>query len=496
MQLQIVRPRPSARLTVLLCAGAAGLSLAACQPQAPPGAIDEGEVSYALGVLANAPQQGFASDFGARRLADLGRSAKPQDRAARDSGLHAALIAYARAEHGLSIPPGSWPADWGLRPAAYDAEADLRQALAQHRFKAWLAEQPPSAPAYRALQQAYLNYLKVAAAGGWPPLTSGAGLRPGARGPAVDALRRRLAYEDAALGEAQAGAAFDAGLAGAVGRFQAAHGLPATGAVDAETLRELNVPALTRAAQIRANLERLRWLPRQEPATRVDVNTAAGLFDYYRDGRPVLHMLAASGKPGDETPMLASAIDAVVLNPPWNVPDTIAKDELMPKEQAAPGYLEAHGFETVSDPGGGEGRLVQKPGPDSALGLVKFDFPNSYSVYLHDTPSKAAFNRSVRAVSHGCVRLEHAVAFAKILLGDETGWSASRIDQTLASGETTNVKLAHRIPVRLVYLTAFVDGGRVAFRPDVYGWDPALLQMLDRPASRTLAQVRTAPRQG
>ena len=172
------------------------------------------------------------------------------------------------------------------------------------------------------MQQAYLNYLKVAAAGGWPPLTSGAGLRPGARGPAVDALRRRLAYEDAALGEAQAGAAFDAGLAGAVGRFQAAHGLPATGAVDAETLRELNVPALTRAAQIRANLERLRWLPRQEPATRVDVNTAAGLFDYYRDGRPVLHMLAASGKPGDETPMLASAIDAVVLNPPWNVPDT------------------------------------------------------------------------------------------------------------------------------------------------------------------------------
>jgi murein L,D-transpeptidase YcbB/YkuD len=262
-------------------------------------------------------------------------------------------------------------------------------------------------------------------------------------------------------------------LAAALQRFQAAHGLPATGQLDPATLEQLNVPAAGRAAQIRASLERLRWLPRPVAPTRIDVNIPAAVMDYYLDGKLVTHMLAASGKPGDETPMLASTVDEIVLNPPWNVPEGIARDEILPKGEA---YLRAKGF-VVKD-----GRLVQQPGPDAALGLVKFDFANPYSVYLHDTPAKAAFSQTQRTVSHGCVRLAQAVAFAKILLAQEPGWSPQRVDDVLASGETTHIRLSRHTPVRLMYLTAFTQGDHVAFRPDVYGWDAELLRRLDRPS--------------
>ncbi|MBS0360695.1 MAG: L,D-transpeptidase family protein, partial [Proteobacteria bacterium] len=177
------------------------------------------------------------------------------------------------------------------------------------------------------------------------------------------------------------------------------------------------------AATLRANLERLRWLPREEPATRIDVNIASMSLIYLVDGQPRLTMKTASGKPGDETPILTSKIDHIVLNPPWNVPKGIAEQELLPKGED---YLAAHGFQTKDD-----GGLVQQPGPSSALGLVKFDFDNPYAVYLHDTPSKAAFGRAGRAVSHGCVRLEHALDLANLLLTNQPGWSAERVQQTI-----------------------------------------------------------------
>jgi murein L,D-transpeptidase YcbB/YkuD len=452
----------------------AAAALSSCSKPPPPGAISAGDVGYALNVLAHAPEQGFAPNaFGEQALARLDPNV---DRARRDQLLHAAVVAYANAEHGLSIPRKAMPGDWGLRPAAYDAEAELDQAVAQHRFRAWLDALPPADPRYRALQQAYLPYLKLAAAGGWTGVPDGPALRPGATGPRVEALRQRLAAEDAQVA-AQPGP-FGPPLADALARFQDAHGLKPTGALDAETLAELNVPTSARAAQIRANLERLRWLPREEAPTRIEVNTAAQTMDYFKDGRPAMHMLAAAGRPGDESPMLASAINAVTLNPPWNVPQGIAQDELYPKEQANPGYFESHGFTQTSD-GNGASRLVQQPGPDSALGLVKFDFPNRYSVYLHDTPSKAAFNQSSRAVSHGCVRLQAALPLAKTLLGEENGWPPERVDEVIASHATTGVKLPRPIPVRLVYLSAFPDAGRIAFRPDIYGWDEKLLTLLD-----------------
>ncbi|MDB5467629.1 MAG: ErfK/YbiS/YcfS/YnhG family protein [Phenylobacterium sp.] len=466
-------------LSALAPAMFGALVLSGCQRAAGPPELSRGEVRYALEVLDHAPEQGFAPGaFGERAIAGLINSDKAAEHAEGSRRLQGALIAYARAEHGLRIPHSAMPAEWGLKPDPYDAEAALFQALKAGTFKAWLADQPPPSPDYQALQQAYVAYLTVSTAGGWPAVPAGGALKFGAHGPRVLALRQRLAAEDPALA-GPPDVLFDAPLAAAVGRFQTAHGLPPSGVVDAATVQELNVPAQARAAQIRANLERLRWLPRVQPATRIDVNTAAATMDYFVDNRLTTHMLAASGRPGDETPMLRSAVDGIVLNPPWNVPETIAAKELLPKEAADPGYLERKGFATKEGSGGP--RLVQEPSADSALGLVKFEFDNPYAVYLHDTPSKAAFAKTQRAVSHGCVRLERAVDFAKLLLSTEPGWSVSRVDEVLASGETVHIKLTRRVPVRLVYLTAIPEAGRIAFRPDIYGWDTQLLQLLDHP---------------
>jgi murein L,D-transpeptidase YcbB/YkuD len=440
------------RLAALGLALAGALGLAACDRGA--GELSRADVDLALQTLKAAPQHGFPAER--FHVGEIEQRLQSDDRQAGIRELRAALVDYARAQHGLTIPKSAFPQDWGLKPADYDAEGALQQALQRGRFPEWLQSQPSPLPEYQALQKAYVGYLQLAAAGGWPVLDAQAEPR---------ALQQRLAAEDP---QAPGG-----DVTAALRRFQSAHGLDPTGKLDAKTLAELNVPALARAAQIRANLERLRWLPRQEPATRVDVNTASATMSYYQDGRLTMHMLSVSGRPGDdETPMLASAIDGVVLNPPWNVPQGIAEDELLPKGEA---YLQAKGF-VMRD-----GRLVQQPGPDAALGLVKFEFKNPYAVYLHDTPAKAAFTQTSRAVSHGCVRLARAVDFAKLLLSQENGWSPERVDQTIASGETTHVKLAHKVPVRLLYLTAFPDGGRTAFRPDIYGWDPVLLRLLDHP---------------
>jgi murein L,D-transpeptidase YcbB/YkuD len=459
------------RLTGLALAMTSAFALAGCQ-QHSERVLGAHEVAIGLDTLKAAPEQGFSADrFHVHRIEQLLGSSDRRDQAEAGRELRAALIDYARAQHGLTIPASAFPQDWGLKPEPYDAAASLDQALQAGDLKGWLAAQPSPLPAYQQLQKAYVADLKIQAAGGWPSVTAFK-LAPGAQGPHVAALRQRLAAEDPQLSGPVAAPA-DAGLIAALQRFQTAYGLPATGKLDAATVAALDVPAQGRAAQIRANMERLRWLPRQTPPTRIDVNTAAAEMDYYQDGRLVTHMLAASGKPGDdETPMLRSQIKSIVLNPPWNVPDNIAQDELVPK---GPEYLQAKGFVWK------DGRLVQQPGPDAALGVVKFDFPNPYAVYLHDTPAKAAFQQSQRAVSHGCVRLAQAVDLAKTILSQQPGWSAARVDETLAARDTVRVSLQRPIPVRLVYLTAYPAGDRIAFRPDIYGWDAQLLQMLDHP---------------
>jgi murein L,D-transpeptidase YcbB/YkuD len=450
---------------------AAAPQLAASRPPPPPPPPLKGQdASMALETLESAPDHGFpARRFHTKQIERLLASAAASDRAQGERLLRSAVLDYARAQHGLTIPGGALPRAWNQRPSTYDAEAELNAAIRGGRLRAWLDELPPQTPVYLALQIAY-----VAAKEHPPkrrPKVEAGPLDLGEQDARTEALRKRLALEDPKPEDVDAEAPVDDDLILALRAYQAAHGLEETGVLDEATAQRLNTPVLDEAAKLRANMERLRWLPRPEPERRIDVNIAAAELDYFRDGQLSTHMLAVSGKPGDETPIVSSAIDSIVLNPPWYVPPEIARREIIPRGEA---YMRARGFVWRN------GRLMQQPGRGASLGRVKFDFPNPYAVYLHDTPTRSTFSQAQRTASHGCVRLEHAVALAKTLVAEEPGSSVERVDRILSSGKTARLQLTRQVPVRLVYLTAVPKDGAIAYLPDVYHWDPKLLALLDR----------------
>ena len=216
-----------------------------------------------------------------------------------------------------------------------------------------------------------------------------------------------------------------------------------------------------RARQLAVAMERLRWLDRNPPATRIDVNTAAATLDYWRDGQRLGERRVVVGEPGWETPQLGSPIFQLVANPSWNVPESIEEAELSKKPAS---YFREQNIIRK------DGRYVQLPGPKNALGEVKFDMKNDHAIYLHDTPAKALFAEPERHESHGCVRVDGALDFARELaLADGV---LEEFEEALASGDETFVSLKQQIPVRLMYHTAFLGpDGRIRFAPDVYGWD-------------------------
>jgi murein L,D-transpeptidase YcbB/YkuD len=394
-------------------------------------------------------------------------------RAPRES-LEAAAIRYAEAQHGQRLRPGQWPREWAIRPEPYDALAAFRAAKAEGRQGAWLAELPPPDPAYAALVRAYGRYRTLAADGGWARLSEP--VKPGAVGPAVAALRRRLAVEDAGV---PPGEAWDDELDAAVRRAQARHGLAEDGLAGRATLAALNVSAAERADQIAANLERWRWMSRKPPARRVALNIADASLVLIEPGRAPLSMRVVVGQPDKRTPMFEDQIKAVVLNPPWVVPDRIAAKEIWPKIRKDPAYKAREGFVVRPD-----GRLEQKPGPRCALGAIKFDLSNPFGVYLHDTPARSLFAQPNRALSHGCMRVEQPNALAKRLLADDPSWPPDAVDVAILAGKTVRIPLKTTVPVAVAYWTAFADAnGTVQFRPDVYGWDKALLKLLTEPAA-------------
>jgi murein L,D-transpeptidase YcbB/YkuD len=287
----------------------------------------------------------------------------------------------------------------------------------------------------------------------------------------VAALRARLAIEDPGV---PSGATYDESLAAAVARAQVRHGLTADGRVGPATIAALNVSAETRLAQIAANLERWRWTPRALPTPRIEINTADASLVLQDGVSPAMSMRAIVGKPSWRTPMFVDRVTAVVFNPPWNVPEKIARAEVWPKIRRDPGYLAREGF--VVRPGGG---LQQLPGPRCALGLIKFDLANPFGVYLHDTPSRSLFALDRRALSHGCMRLENPVELGKRLLATDPNWSENAVNLALLGGKTVRVPVARPVPVYVFHWTVFVDDeGAVQFRPDVYGWDAEIGRLL------------------
>ena len=386
-------------------------------------------------------------------------------------------LAYAKAVRSGRLPTTAFMSEWGLKPVAYDPTVELYAAIQQDRLGPWLDTLPPPYTGYQTLRGGLATYRDIAARGGWAPLVAGPDLKEGATGARVVALEARLAAEDPTIA-VDAAPVFDAALTQAVQRAQKRFGLNPNGIVNKATLDALNTPVERRIDQIVANMERWRWLPQTLPAERIQVNVAAAILSVFSHDTPTLTMRAVTGRPGDETPMLSSMIHSIVLNPPWNVPSSIASKELWPKERKSPGYLRRNDF-IVIPTGDGGSRLQQKAGPLAALGKLKFDFVNPYGVYLHDTPSRARFDSFSRLASHGCVRLQKPIELAKALLEGDPIWTPEKIDATLASGDTVRAKLPQQIAVFLLYWTAYVTpDGQVNFRQDPYGWDRELVQRI------------------
>jgi len=387
-------------------------------------------------------------------------------------------LRYARAVRTGRLAADAFLNNWGLRPLPYDPGPDFVQAAAQDRLGPWLDSLPPPYTGYQTLRKGLATYRDIAAAGGWKSIPAGEALKPGATGdPRIAALEVRLAVEDATVAVDRA-PVFDEALQQALMRAQKRFGLNPDASLGPATLAALNVPVERRIDQILANMERWRWLPQQLPADRIQVNIAAAVMSVFHDDAPNLTMRAVTGRPGDETPMLHSTIHSIVLNPPWNVPSSIASKELWPKERANPGYLARNDF-IVIPTGAGTSRLQQKAGPKAALGLVKFDFDNPYGVYLHDTPSRSKFASFSRLASHGCVRLEKPIPLAKQLLASNPDWQPDVVDATIAAGKTVRAQLAQPMAVFLLYWTAYMTpDGQMNFRDDPYGWDRVLVQRI------------------
>jgi len=361
-----------------------------------------------------------------------------------------------------------------------------------------------SASSIQSLQSAIAYYEEVVAAGGWPTLPNRITLRPGDSDANVAILRRQLemagdlrAVEDSFV--------FDDALEAAVKRYQLRHGLQPSGIVYGITQRTLNVPAETRLRQLRLNLGRMQELLPKLMAPRVIVMNAAGFeLQAMSDGRVDLASRTITGKRATPTPDVSATLQAINILPYWHVPGSIAKAALVPAVRKDPAYLYKERIRVFSAFGGDEidpsavnwwgpeaDRYVfrQDPGPQNALGVLRFDMPNKHIVYMHDTPMKALFDYSERASSAGCVRVQRYLDLADWAISGQDGWTREAVLATIAQRQPATIRLQTPIPVHFVYLTAWTQDGSVQFRNDLYNRDGKAFDPVEDQVARSVTTM-------
>jgi len=344
-----------------------------------------------------------------------------------------------------------------------------------------LAAYEPLHPQYQKLK-AHLPSYHALAEEPWPALAlpgQRSRINPGDSLAVVAEIRRRL-QQLGDLVQADSSGRYDSTLVPAVRRFQARHGLSEDGVIGPAVLRALNVPPAERLRTMLVNMERLRWVPDEQPPNLLLVNIPEFRLHVYEGGEEVLGMRVVVGTAARSTVVFADTVSMVVFSPTWTVPREIIEEEILPALAADPGYLAKQNMEIIG--GTPEQPLIrQRPGANNALGRVKFLFPNSYAIYMHDTPERQLFARDQRAFSHGCIRLAEPRALAEYLLRRDATWTQERMTAAMQGGTETLVPLADRPPVMIVYFTAWEDrDGRLNFRDDVYGHDQRLAAELFR----------------
>ncbi|NMH26904.1 L,D-transpeptidase family protein [Flavobacterium silvaticum] len=271
-----------------------------------------------------------------------------------------------------------------------------------------------------------------------------------------------------------AGTTFDKDLATAVNKFKKTHGLKDDSLITAEMIAELNVPISKRIDQIEINMERFRWIPQDKhPDEFLLINIPEYRLHYYENDKETWGCNVVVGKTMNQTVIFSGLMKFIVFSPYWNIPNSIVKKEILPGIAQNPNYLASHNMEKVN------GIYRQKPGPKNSLGLVKFLFPNSNNIYLHDTPAKSLFNQDQRSFSHGCIRVAEPKELAQRILKSDKSWNSAKIDAAMHKGKEQWVTLKKQIPVYIGYFTAFVDtDGNLNFRRDIYDRDADMVTLL------------------
>lgn len=433
-------------------------------------------------------------------LATAAAEDREQTTAARDLLLTDAFVRLAYHLYFGKADPRSLQHGWNFARSLDGADAveSLARLLAEPDPGIALEGLAPRLPAYHDLRAALSSLRDAERRGGWPRVDDGPTLERGSTGPRVQQLRARLqASGDLAGAAAEAG--FDDELVAALRRFQARHGLEADGVAGRATVAALNVTVAERIGQVRANLERLRWVARELAGDYLLVDIAGFTAQLWLDNVRAWQARVVVGRPFRTTPEFRSPMKYLVLNPEWNVPPTILREDVLPKVIRDPAYLQRHHMRLLdragrpvdpatidwqpyrSQPRAFPYQVVQAPGRDNPLGAVKFMFPNEHSVYLHDTPSRALFDKTVRAFSSGCIRVDRPLDLAVLLLDDRQRWGEPQLGEAIASGRTQTVPVRRQVPVMLLYFTATVADGELQFRPDLYRRDGRIIEALAAP---------------
>ncbi len=471
-----------------------------------PAWTDKANVEALLVAVQASPEQGlYPADFHAAAIEDMrSRLSEQQADAAALADFDLLMTdSFVRLGSQLvdgKVDPEALDAAWnfGQRVLDQDPEPLVNEAIESGKIAMLLQELEPRHQVYIDMKATLAKYREIAAKGGWPQLPDGQALKLGVEDERVAVLRDRLVVTGDLKEAASAGAeVFDETLEQAVKRFQERHGLEADGAVGPGTRAAMNVPVEARIDQIRVNLERGRWVLSGLEDQFIIVNIAGFQTYVVKGDEDIWTTRSIVGTPFQKTPVFKENMDHLVFNPTWTVPSGILGRSILPKAQEDPSFLTEKNFTVVDSSGKQVGpksvtgskysaknfpyQIVQAPGPNNALGQVKFMFPNKYAVYLHDTPEKPLFERSERAFSSGCIRIDNPMDLAELLLRDKSGWDRERIDEVVASGKIETVNLDNPMPVLLLYWTIDTrpEDGAILFMKDIYERDANILQGLD-----------------
>ncbi|CAA9244888.1 MAG: L,D-transpeptidase YcbB [uncultured Adhaeribacter sp.] len=425
-------------------------------------------------------------------------SVKQQLREEIDVALSASYFNYASDFYRGAVNPRELDnIEWSVKRNKIKLHKALQTILRERDSRYPYYQFEPLHNEYNQLRTALQQYRNIQKSGGWPKIAAlAANLHKGDTSAAVPLLRRRLLPANRVNIPRPNPNLFDEELELAVRDFQERQGLKPDGAIGKETLRMMNVSVDDRIDQIIINMERWRWIPKPKEMERkhIFVNIPEYILYVKDKGKTVMNMRVVVGKTMNSTPIFSDKLEYIVFSPYWNVPFSIIDEEMKPKIMADPGWLERMDMEVVK--GSGKNAVPvdpysidwssitkenfkyvvrQRPGPKNPLGDIKFIFPNEYEVYLHHTAAEELFNQTQRGFSHGCIRVEKPVQLAQFLLAGKTQWTETTITEAMHAGAERYENLAEKIPVYIVYFTAWVDEkGRIHFRDDIYGHDKEL----------------------